>query len=112
MGDDFKLNPIVSIGSTQLQLPCASPTDPGWERFAYHEVAWTGACGNADFVYDACLKVDLAQNPVAPNPVLPTHMRFGAAGGGGYRDKLAENSPQGNQICNPKPATRSYYPPV
>ncbi len=36
-----------------------------------HEVAWTGSCGDSDFVYDACLRVDGDDSPSVP----PHHWR-------------------------------------
>lgn len=63
MGKDyiasFDLNPILAIGATVWQPAC------GWTSFRYHEVAWAGACGLTDPVWDACLKVDGDLDPTA-----------------------------------------------
>ena len=96
----FGLNPMLGIGSTTWQPAC------GWSSFNYHEVAWTGACGVNDRVYDACLQVDGDADPTAPphTALLPCNMRFGNTGDGDYRDRLA--TPAGRPNCNPQPATQ------
>ncbi len=101
MGWSFGLNPLLGIGSSVWQPAC------GWPGFSYHEVAWTGACGLDDHVYDACLQVDGDADPTsAPHtPLLPCNMRFGSPGDGDYRDRLA--TPAGRPSCNPQPSTRT-----
>lgn len=97
MGSFFALNPLLAIGSSTWQTAC------GWGSFSYHEVAWKGACGASDPVFDACLKVDGDADPTsAPHvPLLPVDIPFGTPGSGGYRDAL---SPSGS--CDPQPNTR------
>lgn len=100
MGWSFGLNPLLAIGSAVWQPAC------GWPGFSYHEVAWKGACGNDDRMFDACLQVDGDADPTAAphTPLLPTNMVFGATGSGHYRDRLA--TPAGRPNCNPQPSTR------
>lgn len=97
MGWGFDLNPLLAIGSNAWQTAC------GWGGFSYHEVAWKGACGATEAIFDACLQVDGDADPTtAPHtPLLPTNMTFGTSGSGGYRDKL---SPGGT--CDPQPGSR------
>jgi hypothetical protein len=105
MGWGFGLNPMLGIGSSVWQ-PCCHGA-PGWgDSFSYHEVAWTGACGVDDHVFDACLRVDSDANPnAAPHtPLLPVHLRFGNTGDMDYRDRLA--TPAGSPSCQPQAASR------
>ena len=97
MGWSFQLNPLLAIGSNTWQTAC------NWGGFSYHEVPWKGACTEAEEVFDACLQVDGDADPTtAPHTaLLPTNIVFGAAGAGGYRDRL---SPSGN--CDPQPTSR------
>ena len=101
MGWWFDLNPLLGIGSSIWQPAC------GWTGFSYHEVAWTGACGANDQVFDACLQVDGDTNPSAAphSAVLPINMRFGNPGDMDYRDRLA--TPAGSPSCAPQPATQT-----
>jgi hypothetical protein len=96
----FGVNPIMSIGSNGFSLPC------GWPGFTYHEVAWTNNCRADDEVYDACCQVNGTADPSrAPRiPLLAAGLRFGAAGDGQYRDRLA--SPAARAVCEPRPSTR------
>jgi len=106
MGNSFELNPMLGIGST-LWEPCCLSSGFGWSgSFSYHEVAWKGACGVDDAVFDACLKVDGDPDPTAAphSPLLPVDLRFGNPGEGTYRDRLA--TPTGRANCNPLPATQ------
>lgn len=102
MGYGFDLNPLLGIGSTVWQTAC------GWGGFSYHEVAWKDACDVGDPVFDACLQVDGDADPTAADPahtaLLPVNLRFGNAGEGDYRDRLA--APSGRASCNPQPGTR------
>jgi hypothetical protein len=96
----FPLNPTRSIGSRLWLSACSVGA------YSMHEVAWTGACGIADHVYDACVEVDGDVDPTRPphTPHLPVNLRFGAPGQGQYRDRLA--APSGRIICQPQPLTR------
>ncbi len=98
MGWGFQLNPLLAIGSTTWQTAC------GWSGFSYHEIAWKGACTASEYIFDACLQVDVDADPkVAPHTgELPRNMRFGNAGDGDYRDRL---SPSGT--CDPQPTSRA-----
>jgi len=100
MGYGFALNELLAIGSSVWQTAC------GWSGFSYHEVAWEAACTVSDDVYDACLRVDGDNDPIAPPrvPLLPQDLRFGNPGDLLYRDRLA--LPAGRPSCNPQPATR------
>ncbi|MEF7612896.1 hypothetical protein V4F39_03165 [Aquincola sp. MAHUQ-54] len=97
----FETFPILAVGAAQWQIPCGI-----WPAFSFHEVAWTGACGDDDTVYDACLLLDVDAMPwLAPRQaVLPVAARFGRAGEGGYRDRLA--TPAGRLDCVPRAAER------
>lgn len=101
MGYDFLLNPVRAIGSQTWQTAC------GWGGFFYHEVAWSGDCDTGDDVWDGSLHVDGDSDPTAaPHmPLLPVKSRFGGAGEGGYRDRLA--TPATRASCPPRPASRA-----
>jgi hypothetical protein len=94
----FLLNPILSIGLSDWSTLFGG--------FTFHEVAWSGQCGNDDLVYDACCMVDADADPTsAPHTArLPTGERFGAPGDDGYRDRIA--APQSRNLCEPRPALR------
>jgi hypothetical protein len=105
----FGLNPMLGIGSSTWE-PCCHG-EPGWsDAFAYHEVAWTGACTVTERVYDGCLQVDGDADPtVAPHTaLLPVEIVFGNPGDLTYRDRLA--TPAGRLQCNPQPSTRQRRP--
>lgn len=104
----FALTPFRGIGSAVFACPgfgCG---------FSYHEVAWTGAHGNADPIFDACLRVDGDTNPWAPshseifcvnivfstNPgaPLPLAVPFNAPS---YKERLCTNNAAGIGSCNP-----------
>jgi hypothetical protein len=101
MGYTFNVNPVMLIGGNTIEPPCGST---GW---LYHEVAWTGGCGRADHIFDACLHVDaninLPHQP--PQPLLPIDMVFGWPGGGDYVDLLTPDTQQGQFSCNPQTQT-------
>jgi hypothetical protein len=110
MGYFFALNPIKAVGSPIWEPACLS-SGYGWTgSFSYHEVAWKGAAGVAEQVFDGCLQVDGDVDPTTPphTPLLPTNLRFGNAGDGDYRDRLA--TPAGRATCNPQPSTRTRRP--
>jgi hypothetical protein len=101
MGYGFGLNELLGIGSSVWQPAC------GWSSFSYHEVAWKGACGVNDEVFDACLKVDGDSDPTGGpphTPLLPVNIKFGNTGVLLYRDRLA--TPAGRPNCNPQPSTK------
>ena len=99
MGYNFDLYPIKAIGSAIWQTAC------GWPGFSYHEVAWEGACTNADKIYDACLMVDSDGNPATPphTGLLPTDIVFTT-----YRDMLVPAADHAD--CTAKPSTRIRRP--
>jgi hypothetical protein len=100
-GNNFDINPVRLIGFNEFDR------NFGFGGFLFHEVAWTGNCGVNDDVFDACLEVDDDGNPAAaPHvPLLPENVRFGNVGDGTYRDKLAPQTPNGGQRCNPLPGS-------
>jgi hypothetical protein len=102
VGPGFRLNPILAIGAQSWSTVFGS--------FGFHEVAWTGACGEDDLVYDACLQVDRDPDPTrAPHdPELPAGQRFGTPGSGHYRDRIA--APPDRDECTPQPALRIRRP--
>lgn len=89
------------IGSRQWSSPCGLGLG-----FMFHEVAWTGACGEADSVYDASLMVDadLSPWPHARVPLLAAGAIFGAVWQPWYRAMLAR--PDFLVICHPRPEER------
>lgn len=103
----FALTPIRAIG--QAGFGC-----PNWGcSFSFHEVAWTGANGNADPIFDACLKVDGDNDPwSAPHvELLPADIVFTSLPGAplplavpfnanSYRERLCANSNAGIGNCN------------
>ena len=101
MGWSFDLNEMQAIGDSTFELARG-----GWTNFTYHEVAWKGACGVDDNVFDACLMVDGDADPVNPPhvPTLELNVRFGNPGDLTYRDRLA--APSGRPSCQPQPTTR------
>ena len=108
MGTFFALTPFRGIGSAVFACPgfgCG---------FSYHEVAWKGAHGNGDPLFDACLRVDGDTNPWAaphsellpvnivfstnPGAALPLATPFNAAS---YKERLCTNNAGGIGSCNP-----------
>jgi hypothetical protein len=102
IGTGFRLNPILAIGSDQW-----STVHGG---FTFHEVAWSGECGELDTVYDACLRTDEDPDPTrAPHsPSLPVNQVFGTPGSSQYRDQIA--APADRDQCVPQPALRVRRP--
>lgn len=93
----FETNPLLAIGSDRVGSPC------GWGLgFTYHEVAWTGACGSDDNVYDACCRLSTPGG--GASTVLPVDMRFGFEGQGQYLDLMA--APTTREACVPRPGER------
>ena len=94
----FSLNPILGIG-----LNTFSTLQGG---FGFHEVAWTGDCGELDTVYDACLQTDSDGDPTTEPHVaaLPVNQVFGRPGSGDYRDQIA--APADREVCVPQPGLR------
>lgn len=102
MESNFKLNPILAIGSNTWQTAC------GWSTFTYHEVAWKNNCDVNDEIFDACLQVDGDSNPdTAPhNALLPVNLKFGDCNLVFYRRRLSPGVPGGCINCNPVPSTK------
>ena len=108
MGSGFGLTPFRGIGSAGFACPGFGCS------FSYHEVAWTGSHGNADPLFDACLRVDADMNPWAPphnemfcvnipfstNPgaPLPLTVPFNAQS---YKERLCTNDAAGIGSCVP-----------
>jgi hypothetical protein len=112
----FLCNKIIAIGGGTLWNYPFPPAN----RFAYHEVAWTGAFKHGDQIFDACLQADHSDNPwdwtnlalphtpllpaneiftnhgVVPNLPIPTPVSMA-----GYRERLAQNSAAGIGHCVP-----------
>jgi hypothetical protein len=112
----FLCNKIIAIGATTAWDYPFPPAN----RFAYHEVAWTGTFGYDDPIFDACLQADHSDNPwdwtspaVSHTPVLPANEIFTRHGNApnlpipapvnvaGYRERLAQNSVAGIGRCVP-----------
>jgi hypothetical protein len=95
----FPVNPARLIGAPFPGVVC------GTGVFLYHEVAWTGACGVHEAVYDACLEGLVTLAPLGPPiSMLPVNITFGNPGAGGYRDVLV--NPAGRWLCTPHPEER------
>jgi hypothetical protein len=108
MGHFFDLTPFRGIGAVGFGCPgfgCG---------FSFHEVAWKGAHGNADPLFDACLRVDGDPNPwVAPyTEQFPVNMIFSTNPGAplplavpfnaqSYKERLCTNDAGGIGSCNP-----------
>jgi hypothetical protein len=112
----FLCNKIIAIGGGTVWNYPFPPAD----RFAYHEVAWTGAFSNGDPIFDACLLMDSSDNPwdwtnpaLSHTPVLPINEPFTNRGNvpnlpiptplnvAGYRERLAQNAAAGIGRCVP-----------
>jgi hypothetical protein len=108
MGSGFALTPFRGIGGAGFACP-------GWGcSFSYHEVAWKGGHGNADPLFDACLREDGDNNPWAapyseifpvnivfstnPGAPLPLAVPFNAMS---YKERLCTNDAAGIGSCNP-----------
>mgnify|MGYP004452635633 CR=1 FL=1 len=105
MGKFFETNPYLPIGHATW-----TGTGPE-EAFIYHEVAWTGECGDDDLIYDACLQVDSmgCSTPSFLLELLPMGMIFSDGNPGSpyaYRESLAVPGPLGYDRCRPKPEER------
>jgi hypothetical protein len=113
----FLCNKIIAIGGgSAWDFPF-----PPANRFAYHEVAWTGAFSYEDRIFDACLLADNSEDPwnwtnpvLSHTPVLPLNEIFTSQGHAanlpiptpfsavGYRERLAQNSAAGIGHCLPQ----------
>lgn len=104
-GYGFLTNPYIPIG-------CENWTSSGsGEAFSFHEVAWTGNCGDDDTIYDACLKIDGRRGTSAPLRMeeLPTGMIFSDGSADApyvYRECLAAPGDWGYGRCLSQPGTR------
>jgi len=109
MGYHFLCNQVVVIGSSTWAEPF------GGSGFSYHEVGWTGACGDSDKVYDPCLKVDGNGDPsAAPRTAeLPADITFSDGSEGSpyvYRESLAAPGADGYGECLSRPTTKVRRP--
>jgi hypothetical protein len=113
----FLCNKIIAIGGgSAWDYPF-----PPANRFAYHEVAWTGAFSHEDRIFDACLLADNSGDPwnwtdpaLSHTPVLPLNEIFTSQdqvanlpiptpfGATSYRERLAQNSAAGIGRCLPQ----------
>jgi hypothetical protein len=89
MDHNFPLNPHLRIGATGLET----------DEFSYHTVAWAGACGEDDEVFDACVQLDSDDRPSQePHPLfVPANVRFGRRNERLYRFRLTSDQDR----CNP-----------
>ena len=100
MGSVFTTNPYLAIGNTTW-----TPPQWGW-CFSYHEVAWSGNCGNYDLVYDACLKYNGVDPPtnlthVAISPVAVIFSDDDPNAPYVYRERLTPPTTSGYGSCLP-----------
>jgi hypothetical protein len=65
MEQNFGINPIIGIGLSNFGPPFTNPDRWG---FSYHEVAWKAPAGNADRLFDACLKVNSKEDGSSGTP--------------------------------------------
>lgn len=102
MGLDIPLNPHQRIGL------------PGLFKsfFSHHTVAWKGACGEDDELFDACVKLDSDAEPaVSPHPLfVPARIPFGRMHEHLYRFRLA--SDENRCIPTPGSARRRRIAPI
>jgi len=108
MGSYFDLTPFRGIGAATFGCPGFGCS------FSFHEVAWKGGHGNADPLFDACLRVDGDSNPWSapytemfpvnivfstnPGAALPLAVPFNAQS---YKERLCTNDAGGIGSCNP-----------
>jgi hypothetical protein len=90
----FPLNPHQLIGF-------ANPTNGG--SFSHHTVAWAGACGENDVLFDACLQLDSDSDPSTSLLSVPTNIRFGQRHEKFYRFRLTSDQDQ----CRPDPPKKA-----
>lgn len=101
----FQCNEIIAIGfgSREWEVPAKGQPSEGF--FSYHEVAWSGSCGDDDELYDACLKVDGDRDPTTSphTKLLPTNIKFHVPNETHYKERLVAEA--GLIHCNPIPIT-------
>lgn len=102
----FATNPYCAIGRADW-----TPPSWGWS-FSFHEVAWSGSCGNTDIVFDACLSVDGDSAPgVSPYlKVLPAALVFCDGNPGApivYKEMLTPSSSDGYYKCAPRQSEKT-----
>jgi len=95
MGKYFGTNRILPIGESY------------WRSivFIHHSVAWKGAAGPGDGLFDACLQIDGDAKPNHPpqKPFQPAGIRFGTSRTGAYQSRLLKVG-----TCNPIPRDPTY----
>jgi hypothetical protein len=97
MGSDFALRSLRAIGTKTWAVPFNG-------KFAYHEVAWVGACDENTNLYDACLELNTNRSVGAPTPLLPVNMLFGLCSNQtDYRTYLTTSGAAGCDSCVPIP---------
>ena len=90
------------------------PPDWGW-GFSFHEVAWSGAASDNDFVYDACLRYNGNTDPstVPGTPELPIGVVFSDGMAGMpfvYRERLTPPTLAGYGSCLSNPTGKKRIP--
>ncbi len=115
LGAGFDTNPYTAIGRPAWTKPVGIPAGSwGW-GFNFHEVGWTGSCGDGDSIFDPCLKVDGNGDPsTAPRTeLLPVGMPFSDGNQGApyvYRESLAAPGANGYGRCVAQPASKKRRP--
>ena len=104
-GTGFATNPYSAIGRSPW-----TPPRWGW-GFSFHEVAWDGACGDSDLVFDACLRVNGNGNPTTTprTEELPAAMQFSDGSWNApyvYREKLSPPNSSGYGACVSRPSLK------
>jgi hypothetical protein len=94
MENDFPLHPHLRIGDSALTEN---------RHFSHHTVAWSGAAGEDDEVFDACVQLDSDDDPAnAPHPLfVPADMAFGRLNQRLYRFRLTSDPTQCNPVGDP-----------
>lgn len=96
----FAVRPILAIGFSEWKPPFDG-------FFSYHEVAWEGDVSTNGRIFDACVHLDENQGRAGTSPkaILPTQLRFGDAEKVEYRQLIAEDGPEGFDVCIAKDQT-------
>jgi hypothetical protein len=103
LGCELLVGCFVGIQTRKI-LPLNTDPMPeaNWQpmTWRYHEICWLERMGQNEFVYDACLRVDMDDN-YADQVHIPKHpirMRFGTNGRDDYRHRLVDAGPAALQL--------------
>jgi hypothetical protein len=108
--------PFVLNKTTAIGRPSFTGCGAGILDFDYHEVAWNGAAGSSDDVFDATLKVDGDSNPTVNPPGTETYVDGAVFQDGTpgspyvYRERLAVPGATGYDRCVARPVEKVRRP--